>query len=369
MTKPLRITASATLLLLGACNGGSNADPGPENVVNIYNYADYFASDTLTRFESETGIRVNFDTYDSAEMVDVKMLTGQSGYDVVIHSNRFASRLVPIGIFQKIDTQRLNNFKNLDPVLMERLNRYEKVIGYNIPYSWGTTGYAWNVDMVRERLPDHPMDSADILFEPELIAKLQDCGVSYLDGPSDVFPMALAYLGMDPTISDPDSIAAAEKLTLGARPFVRYFSNGKMLSDLPNQEVCVAMSWSGDYATAAARAREANLDIELRYTTPKEGSMLWADGIYIPADAPHSDNAYRFIDFILRADVSADIVNEVNYANANRASWARVAPEILADPAIFPDEELWSVIFAVEVESPRDERVRTRAFARLKSGL
>ena len=369
MTKTNRIIASTTLLLFGACGGETNTDTNSANVVNVYNYADYIAPDTLARFEAETGIKVNYDMYDSAEVVDVKMLTGQSGYDVVFHSNQFASRLVPIGIFQKIDETRLSNFGNLDPTLMQRLNLFKKVVGYSIPYSWGTTGYAWNVEMVRERLPDHPMDSGDILFDPEVVSKLQDCGVTLLDGSTDVFPMMLAYLGLDPTASDAASIAAAEAQLAKIRPYIRYFSNGKMLSDLPNKEVCVAMSWSGDYATAAARAKEAGLDIELRYTTPKEGSGLWVDGMYIPTDAPHTDNAYRFIDFILRADISADIVNVVNYANANSASWSGVDAAILEDPAIFPDEDVWSLLYAVAIVDPKEERIRTRAFARVKSGL
>jgi putrescine transport system substrate-binding protein len=369
VTKTNRIIASTTLLLLGACGGETNSDTTSANVVNVYNYADYIAPDTLARFEAETGIKVNYDMYDSAEVVDVKMLTGQSGYDVVFHSNQFASRLVPIGIFQKIDETRLSNFSNLDPALMQRLNIFKKVVGYGIPYSWGTTGYAWNVEMVRERLPDHVMDSGDVLFDPEVVSKLQDCGVTLLDGSTDVFPMMLAYLGLDPTAADAESIAAAEAQLAKIRPYIRYFSNGKMLSDLPNKEVCVAMSWSGDYATAAARAKEAGLDIELRYTTPKEGSGLWVDSMYIPTDAPHTDNAYKFIDFILRADVSADIVNVVNYANANGASWSSVDTAILEDPAIFPDEDVWSLIYAVAIVDPKEERIRTRAFARVKSGL
>ena len=359
----------AALFLLTACSEQVRVDYAEQNVVNVYNWADYIGPDTLKKFEAETGIKVNYDTYDSSEVVDVKLLAGNSGYDVVVHSNQFSSRLAPIGVYEKLDMSRLENLANLDAGVMDRINAYPKVIGYNIPYHWGTTGYAWNVAMVRERLPDHPMDSSDVLFDPEIVRKLADCGISLLDGPTDLFPMVLAYLGLDPSAVDNESLAAAEAQLNLVRPYIRYFSNQKMMSDLPNKEVCVAMSWSGDFAQAAARAEEAGLDIELRYTVPKEGSGLWVDGVYIPADAPHRDNAYRFLDFLLRADISADIANTVNYANANRASWEFIRPEILNNPSIFPDEEVWKRLYPILNVDPKRERPRTRAFARVKSGI
>ncbi len=341
-----------------------------ENVVNIYNWADYIDQDMIDIFEQETGIKVNYDTYDSAEIVDVKLLTGNTGYDVVVHSNSFASRLVKTGAYQKIDTSRLENYRNLDPVLLERLSIYEVVAEYNVPYHWGATGYAWDVDMVRERLgDDFPMDGANILFDPEIMAKLADCGVSFLDSPTDVFPMLLAWLGRDPTVTSAENTAAAEDQMKKVRPYIRYFSGTKMLSDLPNREVCVAMSWSGDYATAAARAAEAGIDIDLRYTMPKEGSGLWADGLYITADAPHLDNAYRFIDFLLRADVARANSVGTNYGNANAASWTLMEPGFRGNRAIYPNDEDWEIIFATVPASPIDERVRTRAWARVRSGM
>ncbi|MCH9695392.1 MAG: extracellular solute-binding protein [Gammaproteobacteria bacterium] len=364
------ISPLALLVVAGACSQDAEFQAGNDsNTVNVYNWADYIAPGAVERFEAETGIKVNYDTYDSSEVVDVKLLAGSSGYDVVFHSNQFATRLVPIGVFQKLDKQRFSNYGNLDEKMLDRISVYDVVADYNIPYHWGTTGYAWNVEMVRERLPNHPMDSADVLFDPEVIAKLSDCGVSLLDGSTDLFPMALAYLGRDPQAVDDESLFAAEEQLSRARPHVRYFSNTKMLSDLPNREVCVAMSWSGDYATAATRAREAGLDIELRYTAPREGSGLWVDGIYIPSDAPHTDNAYRFIDFMLRADIAAETTNTVNYATANRAAWEFIDAEILNDTAIFPDDETWERVYPVISAVPKQERVRTRAFARVKSGL
>ena len=369
MTKLQRIIASAALLFLGSCGGDSELDTESEKIVNFYNWADYIAPDTLEKFEAEYGIKVNLDTYAANSVVDVKLLTGNSGYDVISHSNQYSSRLAPLGIYEKLDENKLPNLKHLDPELLERISVFEAVEGYKVPYHWGSTGYAWNVEMVRERLPDHPMDSMDVLFDPDVISKLADCGVTLLDGPTDLFPMMLAYLGLDPNAVDDASLAAAEAQYAKIRPFVRYFSNDKMGVDLSNKEVCVAMSWSGDYAVAAARAREANIDIEIRYTVPKEGSGLWVDGLYIPADAPHKENAYKFINFMMRPDIAADIANEVNYANANRASWDFTRPELLNDPGIYPSEEAWESMYWVRPVEPKRERPRTRAFARIKSGL
>jgi putrescine transport system substrate-binding protein len=342
---------------------------GSERVVNVYNWADYIAPDTTAKFEAEYGIKVNYDIYDSSEVIDAKLLAANSGYDVVVHTNQLASRLVPIGVFRKLDFSRLPNVKHLDPDMLEKIDRYEGLRDYSIPYHWGTTGYAWNVAMVRARLPNHPMDSADVLFDPEIISKLADCGVSFLDSPTDVIPMVLAYLGRDPNAVDDESLAAAEKVLKAVRPYVRYFSNQKIYMDLPNKEVCVAMSWSGDYAQASQRAEEAGIDIELRYTTPKEGSGLWVDGLYILADAPHEDNAYRFMNFLMRPDIAADIANTVFFANANKDAREYTLPELLNDPAIYPDDEIWKRLFPIVTIDTKRERPRTRMFARVKSGI
>ncbi len=359
----------ATLLILAACGdfGGSNS--GDENIVNVYNWADYIAPDTIDKFEAEYGISVNYDMYDSSEIVDVKMLAGRSGYDVVFHSNQYSSRLTPIGVYEKLDYSRFQNMRHLDPEIMQLIDAFPDVRGYNIPYHWGNTGYAWNVELVRERLPDHPMDSGDVIFDPEVLSKLADCGVSLLDSPPDVIPMVLAYLGKDPNSSDDESLALAEAHLRLIRPYIRYYSNAKMLVDLPNKEICVAMSWSGDYATASRRAADAGIDIELQYTAPKEGSGMWVDGMYIPTDAPHKDNAYLFMDFMMRPDIAADIANTVNYANANRSSWQFISPEILNDPAIYPDQKTMDVMYPVTPLGPKRERVRTRAYVRAKSGI
>ena len=347
----------------------SAATASGEKVLNVYNWADYIAPDTLQKFTAEYGIKVNYDLYDSTPVVDVKLLAGSSGYDVVIHSGQYASRLTPIGIYEKLDYSRLDNIRHLDQELIDKIDIYEKTRGYNIPYHWGTTGYAYNADMVRERLGDHPMDSGDVIFDPEIVSKLADCGVSLLDGPTDLIPMVLAYLGRDPNALDDESLAAAEAQLKLVRPYIRYFSNQKMATDMGNKEVCVAMSWSGDYITAKRRAAEAGLDMDFRYTIPKEGSGLWLDGLYIPADAPHKDNAYLFLNFMMRPDIAADIAKEVGYANSNKSSRQFMSPEMLSNPAIYPDDETLKKTYAVLTADPKRERPRTRTFARIKSGI
>lgn len=357
------------LLSLAGCGGDSNTGSDSNNVVNVYNWADYIGPNTLEQFTAETGIKVNYDTYAAAATVDVKLLTGNSGYDIIVHSNQFSSRLIDIGVYQKLDQTLLPNLKNLDPVTMRRINVYDKVQDYSVPYHWGSTGFAWNVEMVRERLPNQSMDTSAILFDPELISKLADCGVSFLDGTTSTIPLALAYLGLDPNATDDESLRQVQELLHEVRPYVRYFSNDKYISDIPNKELCVAMSWSGEYSTAARAAADAGIDIELQYTVPIEGGALWIDGIYIPTDAPHVENAHKFINFLLRADIAADIAKAVDYANANAASWEFLSEESLNNPAIYPDEEIWNRMFAIDVADPVRERVRTRTLARAKSGM
>ena len=355
-------------LAVAAC-GDDGAVDDSANVVNVYNWSDYIAVDTIEKFEAEFGIKVNYDVYDSAEVVDVKLLAGNSGYDVVIHSNSFSARIAPAGVHEPLDMSRIPNAKHLDPATMRIIDAYPNVSDLQVPYFWGTTGYAYNADMVRERLGDYPMDSGDIIFEPEVVAKLADCGVTLLDSPLDVIPMILAYLGKDPDSLDPADLKLARDRLVELRPYIRYFSGTKMLVDLPNKEICVAMSWSGDYATAKWRAAEAGVEIDLRYTAPKEGTGMWVDGLYIPKDARHKDNAYTFINFILRPDINAEITNTVNYATANSAAWPLLDPAILNDPAIFPDAETMQVMFSTSAQDPKKARVRTRAYVMGKSGM
>ena len=376
---PMKLTLQYALRLLmpailpmvtASCTADSAPDTTPgARVVNIYNWSDYIAPDTIRNFEREFGIKVNYDVYDSSEVVDAKLLAGSSGYDVVFHADQFSVRLAPLGVYQKLDYSRFENLHHLDPEILEKTRLYGDLEGYTVPYMWGSTGYAYNEDMVRRRLPTARMDSAAVLFDPSIVSKLAVCGVRLLDSPTDVFPMVLSYLGLDPNAIDPESVAMAEAQLRLVRPYIRYFSSTKMISDLPNREVCVAMSWSGDYAQAAARAAEAGIDIDLRYTMPKEGSALWVDSMLVPTDAPHVENAYLFMDYLMRPDVIASISNYIFYANANKSARPLLDAAVVEDPGIYPDEESWRLLFPVLPAEPKQERLRTRAWARVKSGI
>lgn len=348
---------------------GGQALAAEEPVLNVYNWADYIAPDTIENFERQHGIRVNYDLYDSTEVVEAKLLAGSTGYDVVFHSYRYSSRLIPIGVYQPLDPAQLDRRGNLDRWVLRMMQAYDPGNRYGVPYMWGTTGFAYNVDMVRERMPDAPLDSAAMLFDPDVVARLADCGVSLLDEPTDVIPMVLLYLGLDPNSLEPEDLAAAEAQLKAVRPHIRYFSSARMLNDLPNEEVCVAMSWSGDYAQAMARAAEAGVDVNLAYTAPREGSMLWFDGIFIPADAEHPQNAHRFIDYLLQPEVIGDISNETHYANANVASLPFVDPAIVGDAAVYPPDGERDRFDVGVIYGPKQERLRTRAWSRVKTGL
>ena len=340
-----------------------------EKVLNVYNWSDYIGPTTIADFEAETGIEVNYDTYGSSEIVEAKLLTGSTGYDVVMHGGQYSSRLIPLGIFLPLDRRRISSWEHLDPAVLEKLALYDPGNVHAAPYMWGSTGFAYNVDKIRERMPEAPVDSGDMLFEPEVVAKFADCGVSFLDSPTDIIPLALVYLGLDGNSTDPDDLAAAVTLLKAVRPFIKYFSSTRMLIDMPNEEVCLAMSWSGDYAVARKRAAEAGLDLNLAYTVPREGSFFWFDGLFIPSDAPHPDNAHRFIDFLLRPQVIAAISNETRYANAVQTARPFVEPEVLDDPAIYPNREVIDLLRMAANLPPKVERLRTRAFARFKAGM
>jgi putrescine transport system substrate-binding protein len=338
-------------------------------ILNVYNWADYIARSTIPDFEREFGIKVNYDVYDSSEVVDAKLMAGSTGYDVVIHAASFSARFFPEGFFLPLDWERLPNRRHLDPDLLEVLAVYDPGNRHAVPFMWGSTGFAYNVDMIRARMPDAPVGSGDMIFKAEIISRFADCGVSFLDSPTDVIPMALAYLGRDVNSVDPQVLGEAQALLAAVRPYITYFSSTKLLVDLPSREVCLSMSWSGEYATALMRAREAGIDIDLAYTIPKEGTVAWFDIGVIPRDAPHPDNAHLFLDYIMRPEVIAAITNETHYANANRTAADFVKPEILADPAVYPDPGLRERIYPNLVLPPKAERLRSRVWTRLKTGL
>ncbi len=337
-----RLTISTLVVFFAVADGLMSVAAAEESLLNIYNWADYIGADTIANFEAEYGIEVNYDIYETSEMVDAKLMAGNSGYDLVLHSAAFSSRLISVGIYQPLDKTRLPNWKHLDPALLERFAQFDPGVRYGVPYMWGTTGFTYNVDMIRERMPDAPVESGDLLFKAEVVSKFADCGVSLLDSPISVIPVVLAYLGYKADSVDPAQLREVELLLKSIRPYIKYFSSAKLLVDLPSREVCIAQSWSGDYSIASRRARDAGLEVNLAYTMPIEGSTIWFDVLFIPADAKHPGNAHLFLDFLLRPEVIAPISDFTGYANPNRDATALVDPAITSDPAIYPDAEVQS---------------------------
>jgi len=336
--------------------------------VNVYNWADYIGETTIADFEAATGISVVYDTYSSTEELQAKMLAGSTGYDVIFTAGMFQPQLIGAGVFQKLDRTRLPGWVNLDPEILRIVDGWDPGSEYSLPYMWGSVGFTFNVDMVKERLPEADMQSMDLLFKPENAAKLADCGISVLDSPTDIMLMTLRYLGLD---GDTTNIADYDKVIEAFAPIREYiltFDNTNYLNAIPNGELCVINSWSGDYAVAKARAAEAGLDLNLAYFVPKTGAPAWLDVMAIPADAANVDNAHAFLEFMLKPEVIAGATNYTSYANANLASKPFVDPAILADPAVYPDAEIIKRLWAPKALSEAQDRALTRAWTTIKAG-
>jgi len=340
-----------------------------DNVLNVYNWSDYIAEDTVAKFEAATGIKVVYDVYDSNETLEAKLLAGSAGYDIVVPTSQFLQRQVAAGVYQPLDKALLPNLANMDAGLMEAAAAYDADNAHSVVYMWGTTGIGYNVGAVAERLgEDAPVDSWSLIFDPANAEKLADCGITTLDSASDMLPSALAYLGLDPTSSEPADLEKAAALMTSIRPFIRYFHSSQYISDLANGEICVAVGYSGDVFIAADRAVEANTGVEIAYSVPKEGALQWFDLMAIPADAPHPEAAHAFINFIMDPQITADITNYVWYANANAASMPLVDTEISGDPAIFPPAEVTAKLFPSVVHDARTSRLMTRLWTTIRTG-
>ncbi len=348
---------------LGACSSG----PPDGKVVHIYNWADYIGKDTIAQFERQTGIKVVYDTYDADETLEAKMMAGDSGYDVVSTSTDYFSRQIKADIYQALDKSRLPGWKNLDPDVLAAEAAGDPGNRHAMPYLSHVNGFAYNVELVKARMPDAPVDSLDMLFKPQIIAKFADCGVTFLDSAEDVLQLALNYLHIDPNTTRPEDYKRAEELILSVRPFVRAFDSTEYMNGLADKEFCISMSWSGDYATIKARARAAGIDLPIAFTVPKEGANGSFDALLIPKDAPHPDAAYAFLNFILEPRVIAQITNYIHYANNNRAADRFVDPEILNDPAVYTTPEVRARLYASAEVSPALERIRTRTWTRIKT--
>jgi putrescine transport system substrate-binding protein len=334
----------------------------------IYNWADFIGKTTLSDFQKATGIKVVYDTFDAEETKETKLMAGGSDYDVVVSANEYSSREIKAGVYLPLDKRRLPQWHNLDPQGLADQALSDPGNRYALPYLHSINGFAYNVDMIRARMPDAPIDSLDMIFKPEIVRRFADCGVSFLDSPEDVLQLALNYLKLNPNTTDAADYKAAEKLLLAVRPYVRIFDSAEYLNTLANGELCIAISWSSDYAVAMARARAAGLKLNLAFTVPKEGANLNYSSLMIPVGAPHLDAAYEFLNFMLRPEVIAAVTNDIYYGNDNRAANAYVNPRILADPTLYPTAEIKRRLYAADEAGIAVERLRSRTWTRIKTG-
>jgi putrescine transport system substrate-binding protein len=340
-----------------------------EPVLHVYNWADYIGNETVAQFERETGIEVIYDVYDSNELLETKLLAGGAGYDIVSTTTGYYGRQIKAGAYEPLDKSKLPNWKNLDPAVLAVQDRADPGNRYAAPYLHAMNGFAYNVELVARRMPDAPLESLDMLFKPAVIEKFADCGVTFLDSPDDVLQLALSYLRLDPNSRRVEDLQAAERVVMAVRQYVRAFDSSDYVNQLAAKELCVSMGWSSDYSIAQARSRAAGLDLHIAFTLPKEGSNITYNALLIPRGAPHPQAAHRFINFILEPRTIAAITNDIHYGNDNLAARPFVDVKLLEDPAIYPSPELRARLYVPAEVGLAYERLRTRTWTRIKTGL
>jgi putrescine transport system substrate-binding protein len=378
MINPLRVAVGAAVMALAltACGkkeeaqqaqqaGGAAAE---EKILHVYNWSVYIAEDTIPNFESQTGIKVTYDVFDSNDTVETKLLAGNSGFDVVVPSASFLERQIKAGVFQKLDKSQLPNLKNMDPDIMQRVGLHDPNNDYAIPYLWGTTGLGYNEAKIKKILGDKPLDSWDYLFDPKLAAKFKDCGISVLDAPDEVLKTVLQWMGRDPNSQKEEDLAAAQEKLMAIRPYIRKIHSSQYIDDLATGELCLALGWSGDVLQARDRAAEANNGVVVKYSIPKEGAIVWFDMLAIPADAKHPKNAHAFINYLMDPQVAANNSNFVNYANGNAASFAMVNDEVKNDPGIYPTPEVKAKLFPSLAYNEQFQGLMTRMWTKFTTG-
>jgi len=340
-----------------------------ERTVNFYNWSNYMAPGVLEDFTRQTGIKVVYDTFDANETLETRLLAGKSGYDVVVPTAYFLQRQIKAGVFQKLDKSKLPGLVNAWPAVTERLAVYDPGNQYAANYMWGTTGIGYNVKMAQKVLgADARIDSWDMVFKPENLAKFRDCGVHMLDSADDIFPAALSYLGLDPNSTRLDDLEKAAELLVKIRPSVRKFHSSEYLSALATGEICLVVGWSGDILQARSRAAEANNGVEIGYAIPKEGAQMFFDNLAIPADAKNVSEAYELIDYLYRPEVAAKNSNFLSYANGNLASRKFIDPKILGDQNIYPNQATLAKLFVITARDPATQRIINRLWTRVKTG-
>ncbi len=361
-------TAAVTAALVMAIAPGAAMAADEAGVVHVYNWSDYIDEEILKDFEKETGIKVVYDVFDSNDILETKLLAGGTGYDVVVPSGTFLARQIQAGVFQKLDKSKLTNATHMWEDIAQRVEKFDPGNSHSINYMWGTTGFGYVEEKIKAIDPDAPVDSWDMIFNPEYAAKFAECGIHMLDASDEMIPAALNYIGEDPDSHDKDVIAKAEAVLAAIRPYIQKFHSSEYINGLANGDICLAVGWSGDVLQARDRAAEADSGVTVNYVIPKEGALMWFDQMAIPADAPHPENAHKFIDFIMRPEVIAKASNYVYYANGNKDSQPMLEEDVIGDPAVYPDDETMAKLYTTTPYDPRSQRTVTRLWTKVKSG-
>ena len=358
------VAGAAALLTSLAVHAPASAD----QVLNVANWSDYIDQKTLEEFTKETGIRVVYDTYDSNEILETRLLAGGSGYDIVVPSATFLQRQIKAGVYRALDKSLLPNLKGVSPDIQARQSAYDPGGVHSVVYMWFTTGLAYNTKKIAERLGDQPMDTWDIVFKPEKLKKLADCGVYFLDSPEDVLAAAAKYQGASPDLRDGAAVKRAAELVAGVRRYVRKFHSSEYINGLANGDICLAIGWAGDSFQARNRAREAGANVDIAYVIPREGTLMSMDTLAIPKDAQHVAEAHKFIDFLLRPEIAARNTIVTNFANPVTASRERLPQAILDNKSIYPDAAMMQKLFTVSSKDPELQKIITREWSRVKLG-
>jgi putrescine transport system substrate-binding protein len=364
------------VLTLSACGERKSASAGAPDkagtaggkVLNLYIWSDYLAANTLSDFEKQTGIKVHVSYFDTNETLETKLLAGSSGYDVVVPTASYFERQIKAGVYLTLDKSKLPNLKNMDPQLMAKVAMHDPGNAHGIIYTWGTNGIGYNETMVKALMPDAPLDSWRLVFDPAVASKVAKCGISVLDSPAEMMRAVYSYLGKDPNSQSPDDLALAEAVLTKIRPYIRNINSSEYIEALANGDLCIAVGYNGDVMQARDRAREANKGIEIKYMVPKEGSILWFDMLAIPKDAPDPESAYAYLNYIMTPQVIADISNFKRYANANAASQPLVMASVRDDPGIYPPPEVRQRLPVQLMDSADQTRAITRVWQKFKTG-
>ncbi len=367
---PRLLLILALIVAAGSGRSGALAATTGDRVVNFYNWSDYIDPAAIEAFTRETGIAVKYDTFDSNDILETKLLAGSSGYDLVVPTAYFLERQIKAGIFQKLDKSQLPNVANVWDEIARRLAAYDPGNLYAVNYMWGTTGIGYNVGSAKAILGTQAaIDSWDLVFKPEQIAKFKGCGVHMLDSSDDVLSAALNYLGLDANTSDQAQLEKAADILMKVRPFVRKFHSSEYLNALASGEICLALGFSGDIKQAQKRAGEARNGVDIGYVIPKEGAQLWFDNLAIPRDARHPREAHALIDFLLRPEIAAKNTNFIAYANGVAASRPFIDQAILQDRGIYPDAATMQHLYTITAHDQKTQRLINRLWTRIKTGM